>query len=87
MQGLQRLRVDGQVVKGETESGTGGIVATKDENEGLGKNLVLSQTYEKTPKINHNLRHFGIEVTSMISQLSEQLPIIFCRLTSASATN
>ena len=67
MQGLQRLRVDGQIVKGESESGTGGIKAAKDENEGLGKNLVLSQTYKKkTNKRNHNLRHFGIQVTLMI---------------------
>ena len=46
MQGLQRLRVDGQVVKGESESGTGGIKATKDEYKSLGKNLMLSQTLD-----------------------------------------
>lgn len=47
MQSLQRIRVGGQVVKDVSESDAGGLVATKDEYEGLGKNLVFSQTYKK----------------------------------------
>lgn len=44
MQGLQHIRVDGQAVQNIGECGCGGLVATKDEDEGLGKNLVFSQT-------------------------------------------
>lgn len=44
MQGLQHIGVDGQGVQNIGESGCGGLVATKDEDEGLGKNLVFSQT-------------------------------------------
>lgn len=45
MQDLQFFRVGGQIVKDVSESDRGGIIATKDENEGLGKDLVFSQTY------------------------------------------
>lgn len=44
VQGLQHIGIDGQAVQNISESGCGGLVATKDEDEGLGKNLVFSQT-------------------------------------------
>lgn len=45
VQGLQRIRVDGQVVQRVDQSGGGGLIATEDEDQGLGKNLMCRQTY------------------------------------------
>lgn len=47
MQGLQRIRIGCQIIKEVSESGAGGLVAAEDENEGLGKDLVFSQAYNK----------------------------------------
>lgn len=45
VQGLQHIRVDGQVVQRVDQSGGGGLIATEDEDQGLGKNLMFCQTY------------------------------------------
>lgn len=50
MQGLQHVGVDGQAVQQIGESGRGGLIATQDEGEGLGQNLMFSQTCKKKRK-------------------------------------
>lgn len=71
MQGLQRVGVDGQTVQQVGESGGGGLVTTEDEDEGLGQNLMLSQTckkrskgelsqaVQKTDSLNETTRQYG----------------------------
>lgn len=46
LQFVHHGRVGGQVVQGVGEGDTGGLVASVDENESLGQNLVFSQTYK-----------------------------------------
>ena len=47
MQGLHRIRIGCEIIKDVGESDAGGLVAAKDENEGLGKDLMFSQACNK----------------------------------------
>lgn len=47
MQRLQHIWIDGQVVQKVGDSDSSGVKTTKDEEDGLGKNLLFSQTCMK----------------------------------------
>lgn len=51
VQHLQNIWIDGQVVKKVGDCDGGGVITTKDEKDGLGKNLQFSQTCKKMLRI------------------------------------